>query len=318
MERRLWIGLLIGLSIGFLMTGTASAQGQFGGNKTINDSESANVSVSINGLIQVDINPADFAWTSLDPGGVGDNDTEANNFFALQVENIGSRNITHVWFNATYPTANPFGVGTAANTNAGNYIVLANESGTSFAFINRVEYNATNALVYLTDPDGNMPPNSGQFMYGRVHNASNEYFFMINKSLTGQCNGSATLYIGNISHSKTQTGTVDFDTSGETENFTLTVHPDDPQWGYADITAGPFQNYCVAVDENCTQVFFSRWNADRPFDACANSVYAWDAAISGPLTPGDSFYMWIKAYVPFGIYEGASNDGYITAVVNEA
>ncbi len=313
MKRRLWIGLSLVIFIGIF---SSSVSAQLGGNLTIDDSESANVSVNVNGLVAVDITPATFTWTGVDPGGVGDNNSEVNHFYALQVENIGSRNITHVWFNATYPTSSPFGVGSNANTNSGNYVVLANETSDNYQFINRVEYNATQVLVYLTDPNGNMPPDTSQFVYGRIHNASNEYFWMINKSASGQCNGSAKLYIGNKSHSKTSTGTVNFQ-SGEVYSYTLQAHPDVPgSWGYADINSGPFSGYCVAVTANCQQVFFSRWNADRPFDACSNSVYAWDSALKGPLTPGESFYMKIKVFVPFGIYEGSSNTGYITAIAS--
>ena len=316
MERRLWIGLLTGLFVGLLMTGLASAQ-QFGGNKTINDSEATDVSVTVNSNTMVDINPASFTWTGVDPGGVGDNNTETHNYYALQVENIGSHNITHVWFNATYPTSNPFGVGNADNTDSGNYIALSNSTSNSFQFINRVEYNATTTIVYLRDPEGALPPDNSRFVYGRIHNASNEYFWMINKSATGFCNGTATLYIGNTSHHKTQTGTSDFET-GDVESFPLTIHPDDVDWGYTDIDAGPFSGYCAAISSDCSQIFLSRWNADRPFDACSNSVYAWNAdlASTDPLTPGESFYMKIKAHVPYGIYEGASGTGHITAIVN--
>ena len=287
-----------------------------GGNLTINDSESANVSVSVNTNTMVDINPAAFTWTGVDPGGVGDNDTELNKFFALQIENIGSENITHVWFNATYPTSSPFGVGSAANTDSGNYIVLSNSTTESYKFINRVEYNATTTLVYLTDPEGALPPDNTRFVYGRIHNSSNEYFWMINKSATGFCNGTATLYIGNTSHHKTQTGTANFQT-GDVESFTLTIHPDDQDWGYTDITTGPFNGYCAAVTSDCSRLFLSRWNADLPFNLCGNSGYAWDSAANGDLTPGESFYMKIKAYVPYGIYEGASGTGKITAIVNK-
>jgi len=254
----------------------------------------------------------------VDPGGVADSGDEASGYFAIQIENIGSANITHVWFNASYPTTDPFGTGNPSLVDAGNFVVLSrNESATDFWFINAVEYNATEALVYIKDFAGSMPPASASYTYGRFHNASNEYFWMIDDATT--CHNTGTIMrIGNVSHSKTQTGTTDFQNGAYTE-ITLTALPDN-SFGYADITGGPLSGLCVAVSSNCQRVFFSRWNADEPFHLCSNVNYAFDYNETGAeeaLVPGDSFAMGIKAYVPFGIPAGSST-GTITAIVNDA
>jgi len=295
--------------LGLLFISSVSAQ--LGGNLTANDSESATITVNISSKVMVDITPASFSWSPVDPGDIGDNNTEANNYYAIQIENIGSKNITHVWFNASYPTSNPFGTGTNS-ADAGNFVVLSkNTSSNEFWFINRVEYNTTEELVYLRDPDGNMPPNASHYIYGRYHNASNEYFWMIDK--VTNCNESATIYIGDNHHSKTQTGSTDFtNASGDIDSFSLSTYEN---YGYADINTGPLNGLCVAVTHDCTRVFFSKWNADAPFHLCSNVNYAWDSTVDGQLVPGDSFAMNIKVYVPFGIYEG-STSGTITAIVN--
>jgi len=309
MKRKTFIAMSM-IFFGLLFMSSVSAQ--LGGNLTANDSESATVAVNISSKVMVDITPSTFTWSPVDPGGVGDNNTEANNYYAIQIENIGSKNITHVWFNASYPTSNPFGTGTNS-ADAGNFVVLSkNTSSNEFWFINRVEYNTTTELVYLRDPDGNMPPNASKYIYGRYHNASNEYFWMIDK--VTNCNESATIYIGNTSHSKTQTGTTDFK-DGDVESFSLFTYKN---YGYADIDTGPLNGLCVAVTHDCTRVFFSKWNADAPFHLCSNVNYAYDYNETGtptPLVPGDSFAMNIKVHVPFGIYEG-STTGTITAIVN--
>jgi hypothetical protein len=309
MKRKTFISMGI-FFFGLLFIGSVSAQ--FGGNLTVDDNESADITVNVSSKVMIDITPASFTWSPVDPGSVGDSNDEANGYYAIQIENIGSQNITHVWFNATYPTNNPFGVGSNAETDAGNYVVLSkNTSSDEFWFINRVEYNTTAELVYLKDPDGNMPPNASKYIYGRYRNASNEYFWMIDAN--SNCNASGTaIYIGNTSHSKTLTGTTDF-TSGDKWTGSMSTYEN---YGYDDIDGGPLNGLCVAVDSTCTRVFFSRWNADAPFHKCTNVNYAWDSAVDGQLVPGDSFAMKIQVYVPFGIYEGQSNAGKIFAIVN--
>ena len=348
MKRRLWIGLSLAIFIGIF---SSSVSAQLGGNLTINDSETSNVTVILSTVTMVDINPAAFTWQGVDPGSVGDDTEETNNFYAIQVENIGSHNITHVWFNATYPTSSPFAVGSTANTNSGNYVVLANatQNGSiinnrtkfeetfnlSYRFINRVEYNETRPLVYLTDPDGNMPPNNTKYLYGRFRNASNEYFWMLRID-DGSCEDNE-FYIGDEAHTKWTTGSVNFANPGcvagltnspgtgigacrvgtLTNNSVLSGAGATSRYGYANILIGT-EKYCVVV-VNCTRVFFSHWNRDFPFNLCTSPYarYAWDSSLDGPLTPGDSFVMGIKVRVPFGIYEGNSNQGYITAIVND-
>jgi hypothetical protein len=249
----------------------------------------------------------------VNPGSVADSAKEANGYSAIQIENIGSANITHVWFNATYPTSRPFGTGNPSAQNAGNFVVLSkNMTSTAYWGINQLEYNETTTLYYVKDRAGNMPPNGANYKYGRFHNASGEYFWMIDA--VTNCHTTGThIYIGNISHTKTQTGTTNFQT-GAFKTVTLT-NIGDNSYGYADITGGPLSGLCVAVSSNCNRVFFSKWNADEPFHLCTNVNYAWDSATDGNLVPGDSFAMGIKANIPYGIAAGSST-GRITAIVN--
>jgi hypothetical protein len=271
----------------------------------------------------VDVQPYALTWSPVDPGSVGDNDSETlgPNYFAVQVENIGSHNITHVWFNATFDPLSPFGRGSAIYTNAGNYVVLSNNTTSNkppedgFYFINRVEYNETTELVYLRDPAGNLPPNELAYTYGRFRNASNEYFWMINRP-SGNCVYAAGMYIriGNSSHTRTQTGNTNFQTGSPSANYTeITLTPyAAPAWAIGSIGSGPLKGYEVAVNSSCA-VFFSHWNKDGPFDTGSQAAYAFN----GILTPGGSFAMAIKVYVPYGIYEGPSNQGIIWAIVND-
>ena len=330
MKRRLWIGALVMLSLGIFM-GSASAQ--FGGNLTANESDYINITVNVSVSCMIDLQPAAFTWSGVPPGGVGDNDTEilGANYFALQIENIGSRNISKVWFNATYPSASPFARGNTSYTDAGNYVVLSNDTSTNqpsakdFWFINRVEYNETRELVYMRDPDGNLPPNSSKFTYGRFRNASTEYFWMIDKT-KGHCNETdAQLWIGSDAHTQEQTGTTNFYDPAVGGNFTVTQLDTYPQgtksFAVGDVnSSSPLAGYAVAVSPDCA-VFFSRWNRDYPFSFSGTPAVFADDVVGLPtatLWPGDSFALAIKVYVPYGIYEGVSNPGKIWAIVTSA
>jgi hypothetical protein len=304
-------GWVVGLML-FLSVNIVSVSAQLGGNLTVNDSESATVTVNVSSKIMVDVTPATFSWSAVNPGSVADSTKEASGYSAIQIENIGSANITHVWFNATYPASRPFGTGNPSIQNAGNFVVLSRRStNTSYWAINLLEYNETQVLYYIKDVAGNMPPNNSAYRYGRFHNASGEYFWMINK--VSACHTGATIYIGKVAHTKTVTGSTNFNVPANYDSFALT-NIGDATFGYADITSGPLAGLCVAVSSDCNRVFFSKWNADKPFHKCANVNYAWTTT-DGKLVPGNSFAMGIKAYIPYGTTAGSST-GRITAIVN--
>ncbi len=313
MKKRFLMGVTMLLMMGIFMN---SVSAQLGGNLSINDSDPVVITVNVSTKTMVDVEPYALTWIGVDPGGIGDNNTETlgPNYFAIQIENIGSHNITHVWFNATYPTATPFARGSSAYTDAGNYVALSanvstnNAPPSGFWFINRVEYNETTELVYLRDPAGNIPPDNTVYTYGRFRNASKEYFWMID-DVSPTCNAATYIRLGNISHERSQTGTTNFQIGAFTQ-VNLNAYG---TWAVGSISTGPLTGYEVAVNASCA-VFFSHWNRDAPFDSAGTeAVYAY----TGILTPGDSFAMAIKLYVPYGIYEGQSGTGTIWAIVND-
>ncbi|MFH1834966.1 MAG: hypothetical protein ABH851_02125 [Methanobacteriota archaeon] len=237
----------------------------------------------------------------------------------MQIENIGSHNISKVWFNATYPESNPFATGEISDDSA-NFVVLANESATvddEYFFINRKEYNETRSLVYLTDPNGVIPP-AADWMYGRFRNASDEFFWMINKS--DVCNKTKNLYIGDLSHKKSSSGTIDFSGSGV---VTIAL-AENGAYGVGDIDSGNLTGYCVAVNATCDNIFLYKWNMDMPGAGtdCDNALYAHgdpddDASVNGALVPGESIVMRIKVRVPYGVYEGSTTQGVITVIASD-
>jgi len=308
-----WFILLLAL-IAILPVGTVRAQLQ------VNDTESTNVTVTVSSVVMVDINPASFTWTGVEPGSVGGPNEETNGYFAIQIENIGSRNITHIWFNNSWSTGREFATGTNTNIDSGNFVVLAREGG-NYYFSGRREWNESRSLVYLKDFAGSIPPASNYY-YGRFHNASYEYFWMTDAST--YCNTTGhTIRIGNTPHTESQTGSTNFQTgSGQYTEITLTnAGGSDASWGYAAITSGPLSGYCIAVYYTCDQVIFYKWNKDAPGGtSCTNAEYFWDANSNPgfPLVPGNSTVANIRVFVPYGIYEGQLKKGFLTVFVNDA
>jgi len=286
----------------------------------VTDTDIANITVQVATKTAIDVNPAALAWLGVDPGTVGGPSQEAlgPNYYAIQIENIGSHNISKIWFNATYPSSRPFATGTNASYDAGNFVVLARESSNNFYFPNRLEFNESRTLVYLRDPSNNLPPDGTHYSYGRFRNTSFEYFWMVDRSDVN-CDGN-TFYIGNVPHTESQTGTTNF-VSGDFSTVTLTASTSHPGWCYADITVGGAggEPYTIYVkNETYDQVFFVHWNKD--WGEGSNAEYFWD--MSGnpgyPLVPGNSTAALIRVFVPYGVHEGYVKQGILTVIAEGA
>lgn len=313
--------------LGFASMQTANA------NIGYNDSDVANISVNISTQVWINIDPAALSWLGVDPGGVGDNTTEENGYHGIQIENIGSRNITLIWLNNTYPRSSPFATGSAFMYDAGNFVAVGREFEELF-FPNRCEYNETRSLIYIRAPNGQMPPNLGQYMYGRFRNTSREYFWMVDFSGgldPNACDGGDTFYLGDDAHTRTGSGSTQFDNCGgnlvtgpvnnDPYECRLGVLADDPEhtgWAYADVLIGTDENYTIAINQYCNRTFWTKWNLDGPGGRAGMNVQAfWNASMHGNFTPGNSTVANIKVYVPYGVAEGQVTQGYLTVLARE-
>ncbi|MDY6773709.1 MAG: hypothetical protein SVS85_00790, partial [Candidatus Nanohaloarchaea archaeon] len=187
---------------------------------TTDSTDKLAVSVAIKQKTIVDVSPASLSWDNpLEPGSQG-------NEKPIQIENLGSVNITHVWFNNSAPSQRPFGTGQISNYDSGNWIAIRNDSASANPyFISRKEFNATSRIIYLTGPDGNTPPSHP---YGRFMNASKEYFWSVDCG-TGNCTD-GTIYIGNTPHTASQTGDADLSgNAGDTLSYVGNG------WGYSAV-----------------------------------------------------------------------------------
>jgi hypothetical protein len=295
---------------------------------TVDDSESANVSVTVSTKTMINIDPYVLTWAAMEPGSIGNASGESNGYFAVQIENIGSHNITHIWFNTTYPATTPFATASAASYDAGNFVVLATEPGTGanatacndldkyddFKFANLVEFPEVRSLVYVKDDAGKMPPIDRD--YGRFRFADEEYFWMIDNAT--DCEGN-NFYLGKVPHTETSTGSVDFSVVGNRLTIAMGATAENG-WCYG--TVGGTHNltgYGIAV-QNATsgadrQVALVWWNKDF-LPSGSIGEYFWNSTTMGDLVPGNSTAACIKVYVPYGVYEGTVNTGILTVVAN--
>ncbi len=249
------------------------------------------ISVNVSQLTLVDINPANLSWgngsTVLNPGSVGDASKEANNYENIWIENIGSTNITHIWFNNSYESSIPFGTGNPDNYDPANMVVISNGSS-PYQFINRVEYNESD-YMYLTLP-------AGWSSFGRLRNATQEWFWSLVP--TTDCSD-GTIYISTSPKTVSDTG----DTDLTDNSFALN---DIGTEGVTNVTVGG-EHYCVIVPSDCSRVMFTRWNRDEAskHTSCVNDpVINGGYYFSGSLVPGAVKKAWVHVHVPYGVPYG--------------
>ena len=291
------------------------------------------ISVNVSQKTMVDINPDQLSWSQVQPGGDYGAAYEKNNYANIWIENIGSVNITHIWFNNSIPSKRPFGTAAPYLYDPANFIVIANNSGNAagspYMYINRVEYEENDPL-YIKVPNTTL--DSIGVIFGRFRNGSEEYFY---EYVTGAANGNncsdGTMYI-NISSAKTKENTGDTDlTNDPTVHFTpVTISDTGPQNGkeydVGLLDFGGGEKYCVFVPVNCKatgeKIYFVRWNADFLADAgvqAAGCTGFNDGYINtNPILPGGFYKAWVHVRVPYGTVEGVLAQGTITVFATAA
>ncbi len=271
-----------------------------------NVTSTASVSVTIGQITIVDVTPKAMDFGTVYPGTDVANYTDPTTgvtLSAIQIENLGSTNITYIWANVTQPASNPFGTGNPNAYDPANFLVLKRPTDTHYYFIDRVEWNATQPIIYLQLP-------SNWITYGRIRDGYDEYFWAINGS-SQYCNGTGwnQIIIGQVPHNTTQTGTINL-VSGKifVANISATG---DPNWGIVNATNISGAIYCVAVSKNCNELRIYKWNPQAPGAAECSS---WDYLNSGVLVPGASVIADVQLHVPYGVPYGILPTGTLTIV----
>lgn len=313
------------------------------------------VNVNISEKTIVDIQPKTFSWgaggSQVQPGDIAGPDKEANGYGRIQIENLGSVNITQLWFNTTFPSERPFGTGNADLYDSANFIALdSNDSDVTDhnQFVNRKEYGLdqsagadTQDIIYLDTPSN--------WDYGRFRDSSNEYFWAVDDTGGGDLDG-ATFRIGVDHHNESQTGSTNLDeqcqggdevgSNTECNGYSLTANGD---WAYTDVEVGALDStensidgdgkyYCAVM--NSTQVtkngadesdrpavYFLKWNKGFPSANQGDCSFATNYTIGSDgqfesLTPGQWITRNIRARVPYGVVSAELPTGSLYVLAN--
>jgi hypothetical protein len=262
--------------------------------------DSLDIETNVTAKTLIDISPANLTWTGLEPGTISVTTKQ------IQLENIGSTSITEVWFNSSQPTAaRPFATGDPGEYDAANFVKISFENNGAYYFVDRLEWNETRTLIYLTLAGGYQT-------YGRFRNGGNEYFWVTYIGTTNCTDGK--IAIGTSAHNQTLDGDLDL------TNNNVTLTNADGTWGYADTTIGG-DSYVVLVRESCDRVRWYKWNEDAPGAAsAANDAYFWDdtGAPGYPLYPGNSTVADVKVAIPYGVAYGEIGDGQLFVLAQSA
>ncbi len=287
----------------------------------VNATSSADIVVNINNKTIVDVTPQGMNWGAHDPGTVVTQYSDTVDGVVLsqiEIENLGSTDITYVWLNVTQPTSNPFGTGNVNNYNPGNWLMVKNASYTNYWFVDRIEFNSSVDYIYL-----NKPANTVSF--GKIRDANREYFWAINVSgAYTYCNGTtgvtAQLVVGKNAHNVTNTGTIDL-VGGQYTMATIAASGD-PNWGIIDgLAIGEDGTpYCIAVSYDCSKFRLFRWNADAPGASVCTSFGSDGLTLNGgnPIYPGGAIVADVQLHIPYGVPDGALPTGYLYVVASAA
>jgi len=290
----------------------------------ITKTDNITIRVEVAELTLVDVNPNEINFTQVNPGSYS-----GDQYF--QIENVGSTNISYVWFNVTQPSSRPFATGSVTAYNAGNFVqIRQNTSGAVMYFVDRLEFNET-TLIYQTY-DTVSPTNGGNITHGRFRIANQEYFWQVENNSVGNCS-TGTFTIGKSAHNITNLGTVDMtatcdslnEQGGANDCREDTLHNADgtyaDSWGVMDVVVGNGNqgqskwNYTVAVNANCTTVRFFVWNMDAPgaYDDDINWTNYFVNS-TDVLTPGENIIGDIRVAVPYGTHSGNVTEGLLTVI----
>jgi len=213
------LGLLV--LVAFSVSGAALEQ---------NSTEDATVDVTVESDVAVDVHPTNLVFTD---GTVGSQDTASDDGYStVDMLNTGSEYVDQIWVNTSTPGSDPFGSGSAASYDAGNFFQvkpnnassLLNGDDSVFHYVNRIEYpynlsQDDRVPSYLSYKSGYGADDNGVYV-GRFRAADQDYLFVIYSGSPGvsRCDAgsgnSPFMRVADTPQTDSQVGTTDFSDSG--------------------------------------------------------------------------------------------------------
>lgn len=316
-----------------IITGmTVSAAAQF--SPSDNASDNSTVNVQVESQVAVDISPDQLNYNN--DSGIIPGESErftAEGFGSVEIENIGSANISSVWLNASQPDDNPFGTGVSTQYDAGNFVMVNSTDeitgqapvDSGFTYVNRKEFNESNDLSYISTPNET-------WRVGRFKSGDQEHFWAVAADTNGNCDSDATdpFRVGQEAHNVTTTGSVDF-VSGNYDTYTLSsvTGADSNQYVASEVNitlpSGTTRNYDVVV--NCGDPFYvSRTQYNAQLEGLTNLVndgteteFILNGSTAGGearLQPGEHFEVETQVEIPQGVASGSVTPGRLRVIVD--
>jgi hypothetical protein len=230
------------LALGMAMSMTSvTAQADSTQNTTVN--------VTVGSVTSLDVRPTELSYGSLDPG--NQKNSSEDGYTGVEVENIGSNNISDIWAEASQPTTDPFGTGTSDAYDAGNFIQISTETAkngdytsepwsasvastdaTRLHYVNRVEFSDVPTPTYIDTlnsgqedqldyTSGGITSNSLESTVGRFREGDEWYFYTVYFEGTCSSSSEAELWVGNDPHRPTELGTTDFTDTSNVDTYDI-------------------------------------------------------------------------------------------------
>lgn len=325
--------LAIATFIGMASTATAA---------DVNDTETTNVTVTVNAETALDVKPDDLQYGSADVGTLVN--VSDNGFDAVKVENTGSEDIMQVWLETTKPSTNPFGQGDTGAHDSANFLKVkprdANASeivgdDTDYQYITRAEFFESDMPLIQTGDDWDSS-GYGDFLTGRLRFGDDEFNYVLAKSTEGgTCNGgnspSAKIRIADTPNTPSALGTYDFSDDGsDYTEYNITEVGQTP-YGVTQSTVtltmsdGDTEDYDLltacndggtAADFDEEHVLVNRYDIQagesddlQSSDGSTTEQIFRSGTEANDLNPGQSFTLDIAVQVPRGVPAGQLSEG---------
>jgi hypothetical protein len=257
------------------------------------------VNVSISAAITV--TPSECVWNQVPAGGAEQTPCQ------LTIRNSGSVNLTDV-----YASVNSFAVegarpyGSAASAYAsGAFLALRNSTGNAgYRFVNRLDWNETGPEA----PSG-FSQASGANSWGYLRNHTKNYLWSLEASGDTTCRN---ITDANFTIKTCTDGQCTTRNMGADDVALGTAVANNTEWSTWTFTAGPLDDYCVAVYKDCKKIMAYQWDLNGSLPTCNNKDYVYKTTTVDRFTPDESFTVNLTVWVPRGIPSGDTTNSTLT------
>lgn len=242
------------------------------------------IAVNVSEVGQIAVDKTYLEWIQVFPGNNGTDQI-------LTITNTGSTTFTTTLYASvnTYSTetSNPL-QGPVTGYYAGGFLVLKNASDTNYHFVNRLEWNDSNIVGSISDKNATYGVS-----WGKYRNKTQWWIWEIRKDNNNEClnttagspNGAAVV-IQNTQGSYAVSTGISWGTGlGNLTDLSF--------WSFS---AGPLQDYCVAVKKNCQALMIYRWDKNSSFPTCTTRK-----DLNKTLAVGASISVTANVFVPLGV-----------------